>query len=80
MNGSGMTETEMDHSIEIRLEACEIALAHVTKVNDELSDIVAQQQMTIDKLQKRVDMLMTREAEREAQGGEYVADQRPPHW
>lgn len=79
-NGSGMTETEMDHSIETRLEACEIALAHVTKVNDELSDIVAQQQMTIDKLQKRVDMLMTREAEREAQGGEYVADQRPPHW
>jgi len=78
--GSGMTETEMDHRIEDRLEACEVALAHVTKVNEDLSDIVAQQQVTIGKLLKRVEMLLTREAEREAQGGEYVADQRPPHW
>jgi hypothetical protein len=25
-------------------------------------------------------MLMQREAERESEGIEYVADQRPPHW
>ena len=63
-----------------RLEKCETALAHLTKSNDELSDIVATQQTQIAVLQRRVDMLLSREAEREAQGTEYVADQRPPHW
>jgi len=52
----------------------------LTRVNDDLSDIVAQQQTKIARLEKRVDLLMAREAEREAQGGEYLADQRPPHW
>ena len=71
-----MTETETER----RLTACEIALAHLTQVNDDLSDVVAQQQTKIARLERRVDILMAREAEREAQGGEYVADQRPPHW
>ncbi|MDA7827138.1 SlyX family protein [Rhodobacteraceae bacterium] len=62
------------------MEKCETALAHLTKSNDELSDIVATQQTQIAVLQRRVDMLLSREAEREAQGTEYVADQRPPHW
>jgi SlyX protein len=71
-----MTESETER----RLTACEIAIAHLTRVNDDLSEIVAQQQTKIARLEKRVDLLMAREAEREAQGGEYLADQRPPHW
>lgn len=73
----------VDHDIKqllVRLEKCEIALAHTTRTNEELSDVVAQQELKISKLERRVDMLMSREAEREAQGMEYVADQRPPHW
>ena len=73
----------MDHDIQqllVRLEKCEIALAHATRTIEELSDVVAQQELKISKLERRVDMLMSREAEREAQGMEYVADQRPPHW
>ncbi len=57
-------------------------LAHLQRVVDELSDIVARQQTEIDRLTRRVEMLMQREAEREAdQGGTIpLADQRPPHW
>jgi len=68
------------HDIEHRLMVLETALAHITKVNDELSDIVADQAKRIEALERRVVILMQREAERESDGVEYVADQRPPHW
>ncbi len=68
------------HDVERRLVDLETALAHITKVNDELSDIVADQANRIQVLERRVGVLMQREAERESEGLEYVADQRPPHW
>jgi SlyX protein len=68
------------HGVERRLMNLETALAHATKVNDELSDIVAHQSKRIEALERRVGMLMQREADRESEGVEYVADQRPPHW
>ncbi len=68
------------HEVERRLVDIETALAHLTKVNDELSDIVADQFKRGEALERRVEMLMQREAERESEGIEYVADQRPPHW
>jgi len=68
------------HGVERRLMNLETALAHATKVNDELSDIVADQSKRIEVLERRVGMLMQREADRESEGVEYVADQRPPHW
>jgi len=68
------------YDIEHRLVVLETALAHITKVNDELSDIVADQAKRIEALERRVGILMQREAERESDGVEYVADQRPPHW
>ena len=68
------------HGVERRLMNLETALAHATKVNDELSDIVADQSKRIEALERRVGMLMQREADRESEGVEYVADQRPPHW
>ncbi|MBC7139860.1 MAG: SlyX family protein [Defluviimonas sp.] len=64
------------------MEATEEAIAHLTKVVDELSGVVARQQREIDTLTRRVAMLMQREAEREidAGGALPLADQRPPHW
>ena len=57
-------------------------LAHLIRTVEELSDVVARQDREIDVLTRRVAMLMSREAEREAEGGMAppAADQRPPHW
>ena len=68
------------HDVERRLLDLETVLAHHIKVNDELSNIVADQSKRIEALERRVGMLMQREADRESEGIEYVADQRPPHW
>lgn len=67
---------------EARLTQLEEALAHVTLLADELSEIVARQEDTITRLSRRIDLLMQREAEREADatGAIPLADQRPPHW
>ena len=64
------------------LHALEEKLSHLQRVADELSDIIAGQARDIERLQRRVGLLMEREAEREAEGGGTVplADQRPPHW
>ena len=63
-------------------EKLELAVAHLTKTVDEMSDIMARQQKEIDVLQRRVEMLMQREAGREADGGGAVVlgDERPPHY
>ncbi len=63
-------------------ERLEEKLAHLQRVTDGLSDIVAAQRDQIDRLTRRVEMLMQREAEREADsdGTVPLADQKPPHW
>lgn len=64
-----------------RLTQLEILVAHLTRTVEDLSDIVARQSREIDTLNRRVGLLMEREAEREAEGGAIpLADQRPPHW
>jgi len=57
-------------------------IAHLTRVVDDLSDIVATQQTALDLIERRLAMLMQREAGRELDAGGSVplADQRPPHW
>ncbi|WP_226783009.1 SlyX family protein [Oceaniglobus trochenteri] len=57
-------------------------IAHLTRVADDLSDIVADQQGRIERLERRLAMVMQREAERElSEGGSVpLGDQRPPHW
>ena len=64
------------------MSALEEKLAHLERTVDDLSDIVARQQAEIDRLSRRVGLLMEREAEREADSGGTVplGDQRPPHW
>ena len=57
-------------------------LAHLIRTVDDLSEIVTGQQAEIDRLTRRVAMLMEREATREAEGtgGIVMGDERPPHY
>lgn len=65
-----------------RIEKIEEALAHLTRVVEELSAVVARQDGEIAKLTHRVEMLMQRAAEQEMTVGGTIplADQKPPHW
>ena len=67
---------------EARLIRMEEALAHVTRLAEDLSEIVARQEDALARLSYRIGLLMAREAEREADatGSIPLADQRPPHW
>jgi len=57
-------------------------IAHLERVADDLSEVVARQDGEIAQLTRRVEMLLQREAEREFDAGGSVplADQKPPHW
>lgn len=59
----------------VRLEE---KIAHLIRVTDDLSDVVARQEREIVALTRQVRMLMEREAEREA--AEPAPVTRPPHW
>ena len=65
-----------------RVQACEEQIAHLSRMVEDLSAVVANQADSIDRLTRRLGLLLTREAEREAEagGGVPLADQRPPHW
>ncbi|MCL4069259.1 SlyX family protein [Pseudomonas sp. GX19020] len=61
--------------------ALEERIAHLIRTMDDLSDVVARQDREITQLNRRVHMLMEREAEREQMAGEApAANQPPPHW
>jgi SlyX protein len=68
--------------MEERLTRAEEQIAHLTRIIDDLSDVVARQQADIALQTKRIEMLVAREAERalDAGGGATLTDQRPPHW
>ena len=56
-------------------------IAHLTRVTDDLSEVVARQEREIARLSRLVGLLAEREAEREADAGSLpLADQKPPHW
>ncbi len=57
-------------------------LAHLERLAEDLSEVVARQDAEIARLTRRVEMLMRAEAERQAAEGAAppVADERPPHW
>lgn len=57
-------------------------IAYLERLTDELSDEVARQAREIDALTRRVELLMAREAGREAEGtgGVILGDERPPHY
>lgn len=63
------------------LTRLEEQIAHLTRVADDLSEVVARQEREIARLARIVGLLAEREAEREADGGTIpLADQKPPHW
>ncbi len=57
-------------------------IAHLTRMVEDLSEVVARQSREIDIMGRRLGLLLQREAEREAEGAGTIplADQRPPHW
>jgi SlyX protein len=74
MGGKG---ARMDDSM-ARLEE---KIAHLTRVTDDLSDVIARQDREIDRLTRRVALLMEREATREAEAlFQAPANEKPPHY
>jgi SlyX protein len=65
-----------------RTHKLEETVAHLSRIVEDLSEIVARQEREIDLLKRRVGLLLEREASREADAGGTIplADQRPPHW
>ena len=64
-----------------QLDAMEERMAHLILAFDDLSDVVTAQTREIETLKRRVQMLMEREAEREAAGlGSAEANVPPPQW
>jgi len=57
-------------------------IAHLERTIDELSDVVARQDADIARLKRQVDLLISREADRDAagSGGVILGDERPPHY
>jgi len=64
------------------MQTLEEKIAHLERMTQDLSDVVARQAGEIDVLTRRVEMLMRREAEREADapGGVVLGNERPPHY
>jgi SlyX protein len=63
------------------LTRIEERIAHLIRVTDDLSDVIARQEREIARLTRLVGQLAEREAGREAEGGAIpLADQKPPHW
>ena len=65
-----------------RTDKLEETVAHLSRIVEDLSEIVARQEREIDLLKRRVGLLLEREASREADASGTIplADQRPPHW
>ena len=60
----------------------EETIAHLSRTVEELSDVVARQDRILDRVNHRIEMLMSREAERELESGSSVplAAEKPPPW
>ncbi len=55
-------------------------VAHLQRMVEDISDVVARQGREVDRLTRLTGLLMEREAERESGFGAPAADQKPPHW
>jgi SlyX protein len=64
------------------MQALEEKIAYLQRVVDDLSEVIARQDRDISRLQERVERLVRREAEREAEatGGVVLGDEKPPHY
>lgn len=56
-------------------------IAHLERIVDDLSEVVARQGQALEAAERRLHLLLQREAERAGdEGGAVFTDQRPPHW
>lgn len=64
------------------MQHLEEKIAHLQRMVDDLSEVVARQEATIAMLNRRVQLLMEAEAEREAitTGQILTGDKPPPHY
>lgn len=65
-----------------RLTEAEERAAHLARAVDDLGDALQAQEARIARLERRIALLLAREAEREYETGGTapVADWTPPHW
>ena len=65
-----------------RIIKIEIKLTEALRLSEELSDIVAQQANRLDVAERRIQLLMERAAQDEANSasGISINDTPPPHW
>lgn len=61
-------------------DAIEEKLAHLERMVEDLSSVIARQDKELALVTRRVQMLMEREAEREIFGDAPEANVPPPHW
>ena len=68
--------------LEERIIELEIKLSEASKLCEDLSDIVAQQAKRLDIAERRIQLLMERAAQDEANSssGITINDTPPPHW
>lgn len=72
----------MNKDTETRIRQLEETLAHLTRMTEDLHEVIARQDTEIATLTRRVEMLRRFAAEQQAgaDGTIPLADQRPPHW
>ncbi len=72
----------MDKNAEARLTALEETVAHLARIVEDLSEVIARQDRVIDRLSARLALLAEAEAQRQADEGAAIplTDQRPPHY
>ena len=65
-----------------RINELEIKLAHAERQLEELNGVVAGHSTAVDRLERRVAMLMQRAAQQDADGatGVVTGHEQPPHW
>ena len=71
-----------EQALNYRIDELEIQIAHLTRVVEDLSDVIAGQAKTIDTLEKRVLFLMERARDQDevGTGGIVFGDTPPPHY
>jgi SlyX protein len=67
--------------MEERVEALEVHVMHLMRAVEELSDLSHQQADEIKRLNRRLELMLEREAQRQHDSSEPLPpDQKPPHY
>lgn len=60
--------------------ALETRIAHLERMVEELSDVIARQDREMQQLSRKLTMVIERQGQPEPDGGVFLGDQKPPHW